>query len=29
VNLGVAQARRGWASKADIVNTKDLTTYFR
>lgn len=29
MNLGVAQARRGWASKADIVNTKDLTTYFR
>ncbi|OQA71049.1 MAG: DNA polymerase/3'-5' exonuclease PolX [Parcubacteria group bacterium ADurb.Bin247] len=29
MNLGVAQARRGWASKTDIVNTKDLTTYFR
>ncbi|MDD4062310.1 MAG: DNA polymerase/3'-5' exonuclease PolX [Candidatus Pacebacteria bacterium] len=29
MNLGIAQARRGFATKSDIVNTLDLTTYFQ
>lgn len=29
INFGIAQARRGFATKSDIINTQDLTTHFQ
>ena len=29
LELGIAQARRGWAKKSDIVNTKPLAEFLK